>query len=193
MDVSKAPLVFSVGHSTHSLKDFLTLLKPFNVETVVDVRSYPSSKFAPEFSKESLTRTLPAHGYEYVSLGDRLGGRPQRREHYDEQGRALYFKMAKDPLFLEGIQLIERNAPVTRIALMCSEGRPHECHRHLLIERVLTSRGISMTHILPDGSSISLRGQIVSTPSLFSQAEDPSWKSVRSVLPDDRPKASSKA
>ncbi len=134
MEKSRSRHLFSIGHSTHALDDFAALVKKHGVETVLDVRSHPASRFALEFSREYLDRKLPEHGLQYVCLGDRLGGRPRSPDQYDENGRALYYKMADDPYFLEGIELIEDHLGSTTMALMCSEGKPSECHRHLLIE-----------------------------------------------------------
>lgn len=192
MEKSRSRHLFSIGHSTHALDDFAALVKRHGVETVVDVRSHPASRFAPEFSREFLARKMPEHGLQYVFLGDRLGGRPRSPDQYDETGRALYFKMADDPYFLQGIELIEDHLGSTTMALMCSEGKPTECHRHLLIERVLSQRSIAVTHILPDGTTTELNVPSHSEPSLFDPLEDPKWKSVRSVLPSETQRAFSK-
>lgn len=192
MDDPRPRRLFSVGHSTHALDDFAALVRKHGVETIVDVRSHPASRFAPEFSREYLARKLPEHGLQYVFLGEQLGGRPRSADQYDETGRALYYKMAQDQYFLQGIELIEDHLGSTTMALMCSEGRPSECHRHLLIERVLNQRSIPVTHILPDGTTTELSVPTHSEPNLFEPLEDPKWKSVRSVLPSETQKAFSK-
>lgn len=183
--------VFSVGHSTLFLVDFVELLKPYEVRTIVDVRSSPISRFAPEFEWSVLEGKLPDHGIRYVFLGNELGGRPRSSAHYDDDGRALYYKMANAPAFVRALDLLEENLDKSVIALMCSEGKPHECHRHLLIERALKPRGILMTHILPDGSTYEFATTAVEERTLFEQAEDTAWKSVRSVLPGRAQNASS--
>lgn len=177
-----------MGHSTHSLASFSKLLQPFEITTVVDVRSQPSSRFAPEFNRRFLERELPHKNMEYVFLGHLLGGRPHLPDHYDEEGRALYYKMARSPDFEQGIELINLNSAKTSIAIMCSEGKPYECHRHLLIERVLKKHGVEVVHILPDGSTVTFNHPAAESHTLFSQEEDRSWKSVQSVLRSARQK-----
>ncbi|MFN2587850.1 MAG: DUF488 family protein [Actinomycetota bacterium] len=156
------------------------LLEPFGVQTIVDVRTHPRSNFAPEFNRVVLEKDLPRLGLRYVFLGHYLGGRPSRTDHYDQDGRALYYRMASAPEFQRGIELVEANIEATTMALMCSEGKPDDCHRHLLIGRVLKDRGIAVQHVLPDGSLSDL-GFPYETPTLFEHAEDEQWKSVRSV------------
>lgn len=174
------PVIYTVGHSTHDLDRFLGLLSPLGVDTVVDVRSNPFSVMAPDFSRPHLEDALPRRGLGYVFMGDRLGGRPTDSSQYDDAGRALYYLMSQTDTFLEAIDVLIGRSTRHRMALMCSEGRPHECHRHLLVGRVLKHRGIDVRHIGPGGGLVSPPPSI--SESLFPMAEDASWKSVRSVL-----------
>lgn len=89
-------VVFSVGHSHHELGAFTTLLKPFGIDTVVDVRTYPASRFAPDFSRGNLERRLPDQGFRYVFLGFNVGGRPSNPAYYDSEGHVLYEKTRED-------------------------------------------------------------------------------------------------
>lgn len=138
--------VFTIGHSTLAVGDFLAALKANNVTAVADVRSAPYSRFNPSFNREALKVELQKHGISYVFLGKELGGRPSDPTCY-ENGRASYLKMAQATVFKEGLERIVQGSASRRIALMCSEGDPLNCHRTLLVARALTERGIPVVHI----------------------------------------------
>ena len=173
-------LVYSIGHSQHSLVNFADLLRPFGINLVVDVRSFPGSRFAQEFSREGLDRRLPQEGIRYAFLGDKLGGRPSKSAFYDGDGRVLYGRLAADSEFQAGVLDVEEWASSYTVALMCSEGRPEGCHRHLLIEPVLAMRRVSMLHIRPQGGVYDM-SEIAPQPALFVDQDEDSWKSTRSV------------
>ena len=144
--------VFTVGHSNHSPEAFLRLLLRHNVDQVVDVRSTPYSRYTPHFNHESLNGILENVGIGYTFLGEGLGGRPTDRLCYDANGRVLYNRIADTDPFDDGIRRIIRGADERRLALMCTEKEPLECHRTLLIARTLAERGVAVAHILADGS-----------------------------------------
>jgi uncharacterized protein (DUF488 family) len=85
--VALARRVFSIGHSGHSLERLLDLLQLYDVRTIVDVRSYPTSLHVPHFALPQLGRALRRAGMTYVYLGRELGGRPRGRGYYDDAGR----------------------------------------------------------------------------------------------------------
>jgi len=143
--------IFTIGHSTHSLDSFLAVLKAHEVSTVGDVRSAPYSRFNPVFNREPLKQELKDRGIYYVFLGKELGGRPSDPACY-ERGRADYVKMAATDLFRTGLQRVLEGSVSHRIALMCSEADPLDCHRTLLVARALAERGVSIAHIRRDGT-----------------------------------------
>ncbi len=191
--------IYTLGHSNHSPDFFLELLKRHDVEVVVDVRSSPYARYAVHFNKEPLQTHLRSHGLKYLFLGDVLGGRPDGEEFYDAEGRVLYDRLAESPAFLGGINRLVRGAAISRIALVCGEEDPAECHRRLLLGRVLSERGVAVFHIRGDGrlqseSEIAedlefrkTKGQLT----LFDMEEPGRWKSTQSVLPKNRPENSS--
>lgn len=142
--------IFTIGHSTHSLEDFLGLLKQHGVTALVDVRSTPYSRFNPQFDKDSLERSLRSAGIEYVFLGHELGARSNDPSCY-LNGRVQYKRLAQTELFRSGIERVIRGARGHRIVLMCAEKEPLECHRTLLVARALDERGVAVVHILGDG------------------------------------------
>jgi uncharacterized protein (DUF488 family) len=181
--VRSSPAIWTIGHSNHTFEHLVELLQAQGVEFVVDVRSYPHSRIAPQFNREELDVALRSAGMRYLFLGQELGGRPSREEQYDEHGRARYDLMAEQPAFQEAVQRLLSGCREHRVALLCSEGQPHECHRRLLVGKVLADRGVQLRHILPNGvvqqeNAVSLDpgdGQ----ETLF--GEETMWRSTRSV------------
>lgn len=185
--------IWTVGHSSHPLDGFAQLLAKERIEFVADVRSYPYSRFAPQFNREDLQTSLAQHGVGYTFLGDALGGRPVRDEHYDDQGHALYGPMSQEPSFRDRVDRLVAGARDHRIALVCSEGNPEHCHRRLLVGKVLAERGVELRHILPDGLILAERSVTLdegSQTTLFGQDEAP-WRSTQSVSHRRRLSASS--
>ena len=145
--------VFTVGHSNHSLETFVNLLLQHDVAEVVDVRSTPYSRHIPHFNSESLNRMLDGMGIGYVFLGRELGGRPSDRSCYDIKGRVRYDRVANTALFDDGLRRVMRDANERRLALMCTEKEPLECHRTLLVAWMLSGRDVAVEHILADGGT----------------------------------------
>ena len=185
--------IFSIGHSNHTIEKFLSLLKAFDIDVVVDVRSHPHSKYAPHFSSSDLKQELGKSGIKYLYLGKELGGRPNDEGFYDDKGYVLYNEWSQSAIFLAGIERLEHGIQNYRVAMMCSEENPVQCHRRLLITPVLIGRGIEVRHIRGDGELqfeadfLKLEAQ----PSLFKSPEGIAWKSTRSVLPKRQQKNSS--
>lgn len=146
--------VLTIGHSTLQYGDFLQLLRNASVTAVADVRSAPYSRQQPQFNRENLQQELRKDGIAYVFLGKELGGRPSNRALFCD-GVADYERMAETSAFLEGVSRVIDGAKKFRIALMCSERHPLNCHRCLLVGRVLTERGVQVNHILGPGQTVS--------------------------------------
>ncbi len=142
--------VLTIGHSIHSLDAFVALLQQHDVTALADVRSAPYSRLNPQFNREALEQSLIAHGIKYVFLGRELGARSNDQTCY-ENGRVQYARLARTDLFRSGIDRVIRGANDYRIALMCAEKEPLDCHRTLLVARALAELGIVVQHILADG------------------------------------------
>lgn len=194
--MTRLPAVWTIGHSNHELDAFVRLLRGQEIDVVVDVRSFPYSKFAPQFNQDALRQGLQDAGFQYLFLGEQLGGRPESPSHYDAEGHALYGLMAEEPGFRGAIDRLVSGAADHRIALLCSEGKPEGCHRRLLVGKVLAERGIPLLHILPDGEveeeqAVSLEPD-GDQAALFADGGAP-WRSTRSVSRRRRLSASSAA
>lgn len=143
--------VWTVGHSTHPYERLLELLRAAGITAVADVRTAPFSRHLPQFNKDALQSELRTDGIAYSFLGKELGGRPTDSQYYCD-GVADYERMALSPEFVHGLQRVLDGARKYRIALMCSEQNPLDCHRYLLVGRVLAARGVAVKHILADGT-----------------------------------------
>jgi uncharacterized protein (DUF488 family) len=192
--VSSRLAIWTVGHSNHELDHFAQLVLSEHIEFLVDVRSFPYSRFAPHFNRDEIEATMDRRGVGYLFLGGELGGRPTREEHYDSEGHALYGPMSEGGAFAIAVQRLIAGAQRHRIALLCSEGDPRHCHRRLLVGKVLTDQGVELRHILPDGTvrpeySVALSDDAQCT--LLD--EQTPWRSTQSVSHRRRLSASSSA
>ena len=144
----KESTIYSIGHGNKSLEAFINELKSFDIEFVFDVRSKPFSKFNPHFNKALLEFDLIENSIGYEFLGNHLGGLPDDISCYVD-GKVNYDLVKTKTYFQEGINLlIEANNENMKIALMCSESKPEECHRSKLIGEELLKHGISVKHII---------------------------------------------
>jgi uncharacterized protein (DUF488 family) len=146
--VPRHPL-FTVGHSNHPIEHFLALLRRHAIEAVADVRSRPYSRFVPHFGKERLARILADESVGYAFLGRELGGMPAGGD--PPQARLDYQRRIREPSFARGIESLLQAAAERRVALMCRERDPLDCHRLHLICRYLEPMALDIRHILPDG------------------------------------------
>lgn len=146
--------VFTIGHSTLDYESFLALLKDARITAVADVRTSPASRHFPHFNRDALKEELRRDKIAYVFLGNELGGRPKDSQFYCDDV-ADYEKMATDERFILGIDRVIDGTAKYRIALMCSEHNPMDCHRCLLVGRALLERGLKVNHILQNGKQIS--------------------------------------
>lgn len=143
--------VFTIGHSTHSIGAFVGLLRQHGVTELADVRSAPFSRFNPQFNKNALEGELISHSIRYVFLGRELGARSDDPSCY-EDGRVQYARLSTSPSFHRGIGRLKADVRDHRVAVMCAEREPLECHRTLLVARALDAEGMEVNHILSDGS-----------------------------------------
>ena len=143
--------IYTVGHSNHPLDVFLELLRRHRVEVLIDTRSSPFSRYAPQFNRDTLKAAILDVGLKYGFYGRELGGRPENEEFYDTDGFVSYAAVARSDLFQTGLARLTAGSANHRTALLCSEENPSVCHRRLLISRVLFEAGLSVTHIRGDG------------------------------------------
>jgi uncharacterized protein (DUF488 family) len=154
--------IHTIGHSNHPLERLIALLRQYGVATLVDVRSRPYSRWAPQFKRNSLAGSLATEGIAYVFLGETLGGRPDSEEFYGADGHVDYERRACAHDFQAGVLELLQIAGNTATAIMCAEENPTQCHRRLLVTPALQQRGGTVLHIRGDGrvqSEEELNGQ----------------------------------
>lgn len=142
--------VYTIGHSTHSIERFVELLKLHGITAVGDVRSAPYSRFNPQFNRETLVIELKNVGIAYVFLGKELGARSDDPTCFRDN-KVQYNRLAKTDLFKSGLERVKSGAKDHRIALLCAEKDPLDCHRTILVARRLVEQGLSVKHVLADG------------------------------------------
>lgn len=142
--------IYTIGHSNHSARRFIDLLREAAIDCVADVRSTPFSRRNPQFSQKALAVSLKDSGIEYWFLGDALGARP-KDPHCWENGKVSYARIAASPAFHAAIHVLIEGSHAKRIALMCAEKEPLDCHRAILVGRALAQRDTELAHIHADG------------------------------------------
>jgi uncharacterized protein (DUF488 family) len=139
--------IFTIGYGARTVEELAAVLQAQRIEYLIDVRTAPYSRYKPEFSKDVLEAALKMYGIRYLYMGDSLGGRPDDPTCYVD-GKVDYSRVQARPFYQAGIARIQAAfAQGRRVVLMCSEGKPEECHRAKLIGATLTSLGIPVAHI----------------------------------------------
>lgn len=156
-------ILYTIGHSNHSLNKLIDLLNEYQIVNLVDVRTAPYSRYNQQFNKEALEYELPRHQIRYIYSGQYLGGRPDDPKLYkhkkmphgevDFLHEVDYLLVMKRPWFQESVKELLDIAGLDPTAIMCSEEDPAECHRHHLIAKYLFEHypDVEVKHIRGDG------------------------------------------
>ncbi|MEU9502158.1 DUF488 domain-containing protein [Streptomyces sp. NPDC048196] len=164
-------MILTIGHSTHEFPTLVGLLRQNEVTAVADVRSIPVSRFTPQFNRVPLEHGLCEAGMKYVFLGKELGARTKDTTCYVD-GQVQYGRLAQTPGFISGIERLTKGARTERIAIMCAEGEPLDCHRTVLVAQVLTEHGVAISHIHGNGRMESHTAAMERLMAKFGLAED---------------------
>jgi len=143
--------IHSIGHSIYEIEDFISLLKKNSINTIVDVRSTPYSKFASQYNRETLKYYLKENKICYIFMGDLLGARYEDESLLFDDGKVNFKKVQEIKSFQDGITRLDKG--ITKgynISLMCSEKEAFDCHRFGLVSEFLTKNSIDVNHIYPD-------------------------------------------
>lgn len=150
--------VFTIGHSTHPIEEFIRMLQRNGVEHLIDVRTVRGSRHNPQFGEDELARTLPGAGIAYERL-PQLGGRrhtPKSVESVNGAWRNSSFRSYADymqtPDFIAGLDVVIARATAQTVAIMCAEAVPWRCHRSLIADALLV-RGIAVSDIMSETST----------------------------------------
>ena len=150
----KGKEIWTIGHSTHTLDEFVAMLQPFGIETLVDVRSLPGSRKFPHFDKEVLEMDMPKNGIQYLHFKD-LGGRRKTSKTSKNTAWRLpsfrgYADYMETDVFLQAVKRLENLGQTTRVAFFCAEAVWWSCHRSLIAD-FLKHKGWTVFHIMAVG------------------------------------------
>ena len=145
--------LYTVGHSKHSLDEFLAILKHNDINCIVDVRSIPFSKICSQFNEENIKHFLKQNGIYYIFMGKEFGARRNDLSLYTKEGYLDFELTAKSKDFLEGVKRIKDGVNKGfNIAFMCTEKDPIDCHRNILVAHEFCKLGYKVKNVLYDGS-----------------------------------------
>lgn len=151
MSTTKTAVIYTIGHSTHSIEVFLSMLQSFDIKTVVDIRRFPGSRKYPQFDQENLKNSLEKAGIQYIHLVD-LGGR--RKADKDSKNTVWknesfrgYADYMETEAFAKGVEQLEQIALKQATAYMCSEAVWWRCHRSMVSD-YLKAKGWNVLHIM---------------------------------------------
>jgi uncharacterized protein (DUF488 family) len=184
------PPVYTIGYGARDISQFLSVILRYETGYVLDVRSKPYSRYKPDFARENLESHLRRAGIRYVFMGDALGGRPDDAGCYDADGKVNYQKIAERTFYREGLDRVAKaHAQGLHVTLMCSEGKPEQCHRSKLIGKSLREMGIRVVHIDENDEPVAQEDVLArltgGQPSLFGDDLLPTGSRKRYDLPED--------
>lgn len=146
-----AIMIYTIGHSTHSFNEFLSILRAYEIELVVDVRSIPGSRHNPQYNKIDLQRNLKQHDIGYIHLKELGGLRYATKTSINTAWKNASFRGFADYMqtedFQKGIERLIELAQNKRTVIMCAEAIPWRCHRSLIGDALLV-RNINVEDIM---------------------------------------------
>ncbi len=146
--------IFTIGYAGFAIDDFIKDLKKHNINSLIDVRSSPFSKFYQDYNKPLLCDTLQKNGIIYRNYNSEFGARQDDKTYYPN-GYLDFSMFTRSKAFLDGMQKIINAIPLGyKFVLMCSEKDPINCHRTIMVGKAFSDNGISVRHILSDGHII---------------------------------------
>jgi uncharacterized protein (DUF488 family) len=142
--------IYTIGHSTRPLPEFIGILKAYRITVVIDIRSIPRSRHNPRFDRDTLVGALQEAGFRYLHCTDLGGFRRPEKESANTAWSSRAFRGFADYMqtaeFAEAVGRIIERAESDTVVLMCAEGNPYRCHRRLIAD-ALVVRGIRVVHI----------------------------------------------
>ena len=145
--------VYTAGHGDLSWDEFKLLLRPYGIEMLLDVRSFPYSDSAPWFNRDRLEHLSRGEGWEYLWLGALLGP-------LTEDGRVDYVAKEAEVRYREGIKQLMGLAGERCTCLLASQLDPRQSHRHHLVAQTLMRYDVGVRHIMPDGSACAAQADL---------------------------------
>ena len=145
--------IYTIGHSNYPVEKLIDMLKHYNIDTVVDIRGTPYSKYNVQYNKETIAHTLTEAGFIYIYMAKELAAKRENKVSYNKEGYSDFEKVVKEKDFLNGIDRLKVGCEKGyKIALLGAMQDPIRCHRSILVGRALREHGFNVKHILDDYS-----------------------------------------
>ena len=142
--------LYTIGHSTYPVEHLLELLRLYEVQYVLDVRSMPFSRYAHQYNANEIGPYLQERGIAYFDMGRYFGARQPDRKYYSKEGYLDFEAFRASDLFKKGKDNVKKGLEENNIALMCTEKHPIDCHRAIMVARGFELDGVDVKHILHD-------------------------------------------
>jgi uncharacterized protein (DUF488 family) len=142
-----AEKIFTIGHSNHSFMRFISLIQAYNITHIIDIRNIPYSRHAPWSNKSRLSEILKPFHIQYTYLGHKLGGKKKALDKVKKQQG-----ITPQEIYQEAIQFLLQLSMRDKLALLCAEEDPANCHRQHFIAQTLLDSGVKVFHILKNGA-----------------------------------------
>lgn len=147
--------IYTIGHSTRPIEEFIAILQAFKIETIIDVRTIAASRHNPQYNEEELRRSVNENGIEYSRLKGLGGLRHSAKDSINTAWQNASFRGFADymqtPQFAESLEQLIKIAEKKQTAIMCAEALPWRCHRSLIGDALLV-RNITVIDILSERS-----------------------------------------
>ena len=143
--------IYTIGHSNYPVEKLIDMLKHYNINTVVDIRGTPYSKYNVQYNKETLAQTLKETGFIYIYMAKEFAANRENKISYNNEGYSDFEKVITEKEFLKGIERLKTGCGKGyNIALLGAMQDPIRCHRSILVGRSLRENGFNVKHILDD-------------------------------------------
>ena len=147
--------LYTIGYAGFpDMQVFLNALKQYEVQILIDVRSTPSSAYYTAYNRDALSAFLKENGIYYFNFAKQFGARQENTEFY-RNGRLDFETFSQSDQFQDGVHKVDASNAV--VVFMCAEKKPSECHRTILVARAFSDKGQNVTHIMPNGESMTQR------------------------------------
>lgn len=151
-------IIYAIGHSNYSFEKFITIIKEYNLNCIVDIRSIPYSKYNVQYNKEDFSKRLKELGYTYIYMADQFGVKRDDKSSYNSEGYADFDKVRLEKSFRRGVERLKDGCKKGyRIVLLGAVQEPIRCPRAILVGRELEKEGFDVRYIVHEGGTISQR------------------------------------
>lgn len=147
--------IFTIGHSTRPIKEFISILKAFDIKLVADLRTIPKSRYNPQFNSDVLTKSLKNNGINYVHMAGLGGLRHPQKDSLNAAWKNMSFRGFADYMqtedFKKSLTTLIETAKKQQTTIMCAEAVPWRCHRSLIGDALLI-RGMKVVNIMSEST-----------------------------------------